>query len=520
MAVTAINYAMKKMLLAGLTALLFFSETYSQEIMSMGRATVFFSEAVGEGSVFYDKDTDSSYNICWFSFTYPSTSGDGQPITLSALACMPDVNDDKVEINNVIAGCHITITDNKNSPTEYSRTGNMLSDVFLTMIHACTGLMPNDDMAYNNLIILPDYEGYGITKDRAHPYLCEEATARQVTDAIRYGIQLYLTDEQIEDLRHPFRQGWRTICTGYSQGGAVAMATQRYIEQHGLSEELHLAGSLCGDGPYSPLATILYYLEKDHEGTELSLPVVLPLMLKGLCDYDESMKGHKVSDYLDERFLETGVLDWLTAKNKTTDDITNAWIQLYKTGKNGDQNYYHNVLTSDGKVFLRNVLKPEMLRYLDKLLEKYPNYATTKVPLPEGGNLTEDLHLALEHNNLTIGWEPSHPVCLYHSTGDEVVPFQNYQSAASHLGTYVQFYPSEQNGTHVSTGAEFFISSARTDCFRMLATYSDDGAIVPSFSVHSPNESIGWHDLSGRRITGIPTTKGIYISNGKKIMIR
>ncbi len=30
----------------------------------------------------------------------------------------------------------------------------------------------------------------------------------------------------------------------------------------------------------------------------------------------------------------------------------------------------------------------------------------------------------------------------------------------------------------------------------------------------------GWYDLSGRKLDGKPSTKGIYIHNGKKIVIR
>ena len=171
---------------------------------------------------------------------------------LSALACMPDDNANEAVINNVLVGCHVTITADRDCPSRFNQTGSTFSDVYLTMTLAGNNSLEKGDMAYNNLVILPDYEGYGTTRNRPHPYLCEEITGRQVTDAVRAGIALYQNDSQTESIRRAFRDDWRTICTGYSQGGAVAMATQRYIEQNDLSEELHLAGSLCGDGPYDP----------------------------------------------------------------------------------------------------------------------------------------------------------------------------------------------------------------------------------------------------------------------------
>jgi hypothetical protein len=37
---------------------------------------------------------------------------------------------------------------------------------------------------------MPDYEGYGVSIDRPHPYLAEAVTARQVVDALTYGLEL------------------------------------------------------------------------------------------------------------------------------------------------------------------------------------------------------------------------------------------------------------------------------------------------------------------------------------------
>ena len=34
------------------------------------------------------------------------------------------------------------------------------------------------------------------------------------------------------------------------------------------------------------------------------------------------------------------------------------------------------------------------------------------------------------------------------------------------------------------------------------------------------NEAGAWYDMSGRRLNGEPTKKGVYISNGKKVIIK
>jgi hypothetical protein len=44
---------------------------------------------------------------------------------------------------------------------------------------------------------------------------------------------------------------------------------------------------------------------------------------------------------------------------------------------------------------------------------------------PTQRGLMQDLHRALESNNLTVGWKPQHRIAFYHSAFDTVVPFAN-----------------------------------------------------------------------------------------------
>ena len=261
---------------------------------------------------FENQDSNWLLDMWWFTYNYPSVNAEGEEVTLSALACMPD--DDCDYVNNVIIGCHVTITSNKECPSRYTEEGSFKSDVSMLMNHAGSGLVfhsVQDDMPYYNLVIMPDYEGYGVTRSHAHPYLYQELTARQVVDGVRYGISLYNSDSSVSEIRHPFRDGWRSITVGYSQGGSVALATQRFIEQNGLTDELQLAGSVCGDGPYDLMSTLMYYVGQYKAGKNLNMPVVMPLILKGMCDSNPYMTDHQVSDYIKPHFLETGILDWL-----------------------------------------------------------------------------------------------------------------------------------------------------------------------------------------------------------------
>ena len=430
------------------------------------------------GSDFYDKETSWYFDFWRFNYKYPSINADGEPILLSSQACMPD--DDCDYVNNVIIGCHVTITSNKECPTNYSSNGTfdrLQTDVNFLQNFAGSGRWGSEETnpALYNLVILPDYEGYGITSGNAHPYLYQELTARQVVDAARYGIQLYKNSSAVSEVRHPFRDTWRTICLGYSQGGSVTLATQRFIEQNGLTDELRLAGSICGDGPYDLMATLMYYVGNDIEEKQMSMPVVLPLILKGMCDCNPYMKNHQVSDYLSEHVLETGIIDWIAAKEKTTDDITEAWKKLYKEGKDGNTNYYKDVLTEDGKAKLIKILKPEGYTYFKNLYiaNKDTYTSAAGIPLPTHRGLMEDLHFALESNNMTMGWQPQHPIFLYHSYNDTVVPEKNRERAGNTLSDWV-IKIKGSGEDHVAEARHFFfLDDNKVDyCIRLLSGFN------------------------------------------------
>ncbi len=411
-----------------------------------------------EGSDFDEKDSNWYFDIWWFNYNYPSINANGEPIVLSGQCCMPDEGCDS--INNIIIGCHVTITSNRQCPSRYSAEGDYDSDVGMLMNMAGSGLWldePGNSRPFYNLVIMPDYEGYGTTRSNAHPYLYQELTARQVVDAVRYGKALYESSSQVEEVRHPFRTGWRSIPIGYSQGGSVALATHRFIEQNGLTDELHLSGSICGDGPYDLLSTLMYYVGRDIAGYTMSMPVVLPLILKGMCDSNPYMKSHQVSDYLSAHFLETGIIDWLTAKEKSTDDITEAWISLYENGKDGNPNYYRDILTSEGKAKLVDLLTEQGYAYFKALYNANKDTYTSAsgIPLPAHRGLMEDLHIALESNNMLMGWQPQHPIILYHSYNDTVVPEKNRERAGNTIGDWI--VKAKASGKdHVDEGSDFY----------------------------------------------------------------
>ena len=110
---------------------------------------------------------------------------------------------------------------------------------------------------------------------------------------------------------------------------------------------------------------------------------------------------------------------------------------------------------------------------------------------------------------------PARPVFLYHSTGDEVVPYDNYLCAANLFGEQATLYPSTMNSNHVETGQEFFMYNNRIEAIYLLASGDNNGNNIRSTATQEATPQ-KWYDLFGRPIIGQPTSKGIYISGGKK----
>ena len=469
-----------------------------------------------------------------FSYEYSSIDADGNPITLSAMAACPTTHYGS-NVNNVIIGTHITITADSERPTShFNNFGEddwgmlfslaagpkmVLTEEYTMLLGAGTQswiagvlgaavccvipvvgwvaagavliastaasigsfvfLADQMDKALgyhgynNNLVIMADYEGYGVTKNRAHPYLYQDLTARQCIDATLYGIKLYNSSELMKYIRLPFRKDFRTMSCGYSQGGSVAMAVHRFVEQNNLDKTLHFSGSFCGDGPYDPISTLMYYVGQEKSGQQLSMPVVLPLIVKGMLDTNPYMVSHKAEDYFNPKFLETGVMDWLASKEKSTVDIEGEFKRLYEEGKDGDVNYYRDIFvkgTSRGRqgdkmaditvyrARLSGVVNAECYAYFSALYDKYKNKYTSAsgIPLPIRRGVMEDLHLALASNDMTKGWQPRHVAYLFHSTGDTVVPYVNAQKAKNTLGSWVTLESAPNHLDHVDSGTDFF----------------------------------------------------------------
>lgn len=367
--------------------------------------------------------TAKAANI-WASYTtqvmyYESIDAHNRPVTLSALLYIPDRkqrNDNLIgtttrdhDVSFVMLDCHPTVASDAQSATGASPLINV------------GGYM----CAEGALVVCPDYVGYGITAEEVHPYLVETLTARNCIDCELAAISL------MREQGLTFAPDYYTIVTGYSQGGAVAMACHKYIENNLSQHEadvIRFHHSVCGDGPYSLKATMQTYSEWDS----LAFPCVLPMLIQGLKEaYDDGcMRSVGLADFLNPAILQSDVMDIINSKGHNTAEVNEAVIRAVGSNR-----------------FTR---------------------ITTEAARDLSTNAGKCLQRALAKNDLTTGWQPQHPMYLFHYRQDEVVPFSNCEAAlAAFRGNpNVHFVDCEEayadlksNSFYWSLGANFSLGS-------------------------------------------------------------
>ena len=433
------------------------AEEFQQECINQSGAN-WDTGADGEGG----KNRLLGYQYA--TIRYKSIDYNGNPAMLSTLVVWPFNNIiSDPDANNVVIGCHVTYGSNAERPTNYDKN-SIKSDV--GMLACCARSMAGISSQYDNLVIIPDYQGYGATHGDIHPYLSQDITARQVLDGVRAGIAYYQQTHKLE-------KGWKSVSTGYSQGGSVAMAVHKYIEQNNLVSEFNFAGSVCGSGPYDPLATLKKYINTG----EVYMPVAAGMMIYSMCNTNPRLKGkYDVEDFVEQNFLDTDIVEMIQEKKLNTDQMQEELLQysakynededkffMYRLSK--DDGYFHPY-TKDTKDKFKwesgyiRTAKTDTYQLLEYYTYIY--FRDNGKPINVIGDYTaaKELWGALEDNVLYRDWTPSHPIFLYHTEEDEVVVIDNYWNCLEAWKGSDMVKGTIYKGateTHVSYGSYFFM---------------------------------------------------------------
>lgn len=442
--------------------------TYLQEQLAM--AEEYQEECINQSGANFDTGADGAggknrlLGYQYATIRYNSIDHFGNPIVLSTLVVWPYNNIfSNPDPNNVIIGCHVTIGSNAERPTNYDKS-SIMSDVGML---ACCAKSNGIGLAYENLVIIPDYQGYGATHGEPHPYLSQTLTARQVLDGVKAGIQYFQSIS-----KSPLEEDWRSVSTGYSQGGSVAMAVHKYIEQNDLVSEFHFAGSVCGSGPYDPVATLQKYIQTN----EVYMPVAAGMMLYAMCETSPRLMGKfELEDYLTKKFLDSGIIELIEAKKLNTDQMQEELLKYsLKFNKDdettlcmwhlGDSSkfYPYRKDTYEDYTWASGLIRTAYAKTSDIMRPELISFFKDNV-MPEDKEQKEALtalKAALNDNVLHNNWQPAHPCIMYHTEADEVVTIENYYEClkAWKGNSYVKGRKYRgTTETHVNYGSLFYM---------------------------------------------------------------
>ena len=314
----------------------------------------------------------------YVDFNYESIDEQGKPVTLSARVCW-GMNISGQEISpKYMALCpHSTIASDYETPTK-------------------DGSLENALLQGDRLLIMPDYLGYGATKDRVHPYINHDLCTRNSIDALKAGYKVFADLSKV-----PMDPEWKLYVIGCSQGGANSLAIHKWLDTHlDFAQRWRFEYSYCACGPYSPVVTFQEYFKQK----KLDYPIVLPLTLKAMfAAYPEILGKWKEEDFYSETYLKhKSVVDYMiSSKEYTSGSINKEIFKMFPhKGEAG--------IKDGAQIWLTDILNPEVMN-------------------PES-EMSKALFQCLDKNDLTKGWTPVHPIHLYHGKSDTIVGFANSEA--------------------------------------------------------------------------------------------
>lgn len=344
------------------------------------------------------------------SIRYRSIDEHGKPILLSAIVFWPyNYFRSMPSADGLVIGCPQTPKNNSDRPTNYGKMSDKRDIKQLMEQCKAHGLLVYTTSRYENLVVIPDFQGFGVSSDRQHPYMHFELLARQAVDAAKAAISFY---ENVQKCK--FENYWNSIALGCGSGASIAMAVHRYIEENNIDDELRFCGSVCGNGVYCLYSTLEGFsrLGKVHS------PGSFALIYKSMVDKDSIYIGrYEASEFFTQAFVDTHIFDSLETKSWTPHAINEYLVKCGFAKKGSDGLYLVNIT---------DFLRPEIIQWIN------------------GNNVDEEhsdkiqcLKWALKRYNILDcdDWIPKNPVCLLHFDNFQGAPIENLDAVWDRFST-------------------------------------------------------------------------------------
>lgn len=280
-----------------------------------------------------------------YKISYTTTAPSGEKITASGALVVPTETKTPLAL---VSYQHGTIFNDTDAPSYFNDQSEATIGTFL----ASTGF----------IIAMPDYIGYGDSKNVDHPYEHAPGLSQGTVDFL-LAVKQFIKNEKIN---------WNNnlMLAGYSEGGFATMATQKLIEEK-YSSEFKLKASSLGAGAYNKPLTVENFLKNKTSGEVINNRSYVWVMLtynklykinRPMTDYfiepyaaDITKNGFRVSinksfDEILQPKFKAGILDksdmaWTAAlnDNNLTNWKTNTITKLY----HGTKDTYVPIINSE-----------------------------------------------------------------------------------------------------------------------------------------------------------------------------
>ncbi len=261
-----------------------------------------------------------------YKISYSTKNIDNKEIEASGVISLPTYNGTTEERRellsklkskglSIVIVCHSTIFSNKKAPSLKAKISN-----YPTVISS----------TYSGgggfIAAIPDYIGFGDSKDILHPYLIKEPSVNAVVDMLKATIKFAK--------QNSIKLSGDIYISGYSQGGYVTLASLKALEERGYNVRvaMPMAGSY-----------LLDYTGKSllHQKSYLSPSYIVDLLYSYATYYNielDKLMNPKYTKNLKE--LLSGIYDkkyidsQLTTKLHGNNGLISPWLeQHYKSSK-------------------------------------------------------------------------------------------------------------------------------------------------------------------------------------------
>ncbi|NRR29234.1 prolyl oligopeptidase family serine peptidase [Oxalobacteraceae bacterium] len=338
-------------------------------------------------------------SISVHTLRYQTAGAQAEPTDASAVVMVPSGDDPACGgPRPVLLYAHGTVLDKNFSMARLNGEARLVAAMFV---------------AQGFIVVAPDYAGYGASTLPYHPYLNAEQQAGDMVDALRAARASYA--------RLGVRASTQLFITGYSQGGFVALATQRAIQTHH-GNEFKVTAAAGLSGPYA----LLQMADGIFAGQpSTGVTAYLPLLTTSGQRAGAALYATPADLY--EANFANGIESLLPGAMRMDD--------LIKKGKLPDGVLFAGDSQPQGAGAASYFAANNLVRtsYRDAYLRDMAAHPCLQAPGDaETCGAEQGLRKWLAHNDLR-NYQPRSPLLLCGGQFDPVVPFANATAAQSYF---------------------------------------------------------------------------------------